>query len=145
MHKYNTGVIGHRTKVTNNDNIKSIYFRDTPTIIAYDPKKQSELDRKSGYVYMQFPSYMESLVTMSTQGKSAMDELDNQLYNYSYCVESISFNAVPVYYLEPNARIFIQDNNTGVNGEYIISKLTIPLQYNGLMSVTATKAADKLY
>ena len=28
--------------------------------------------------------------------------------------------------------------------DYIISKLTIPLSYNGTMSITATKAADNI-
>jgi hypothetical protein len=67
------------------------------------------------------------------------------LYNYSYCIENISITAIPVYYLEPNTRIFVHDEETKINGEYLINKITIPLTYNGTMSITAVKAAERLY
>jgi hypothetical protein len=67
------------------------------------------------------------------------------LYNYAYCIENITVSAVPIYYLQPNTRIFIYDENSGINGEYIMSKITISLTYNGTMSITATKAVDRLY
>jgi hypothetical protein len=52
---------------------------------------------------------------------------------------------LPVYYLEPNTRIFVKDEDSGVEGEYIINKLTVPLAYNGTMSISATKAISNLY
>ena len=58
--------------------------------------------------------------------------------------ESITMTTIPVYYLEPNARVFVYDPNSGIEGEYIISRLTIPLQYNGTMQITATKAVDRI-
>ena len=39
----------------------------------------------------------------------------------------------------------INHNETGINGEYIVSKVTIPLTYNGTTSITATKAVDRIY
>jgi hypothetical protein len=46
--------------------------------------------------------------------------------------------------LEPNTRIYLHDPDTGLDGDYILSKLTIPLAYNGTMSITATKAAENI-
>ena len=51
---------------------------------------------------------------------------------------------IPVYYLEPNTRVYVHDEESGINGQYIISKMTIPLTYNGTMSITATKAVDRI-
>ena len=49
------------------------------------------------------------------------------------------------HYLQPNNRIEIYDSETGIEGEFLISKITLPLTYNGTMSITATKAIDTIY
>jgi len=43
--------------------------------------------------------------------------------------------------LEPNTRIYVSDIEAGIEGDYIVSKISLPLAYNGSMSITATKAA----
>ena len=84
------------------------------------------------------------MFSISAQGKSAKDRLDELIYQHGYCIESATITAIPVYYLQPNTRIHITDNETNINGDYIISKITIPLTYNGMMSITATKAAENI-
>ena len=88
---------------------------------------------------------LESLFNISAQKKSAQEKLNELLYQFAYVVENITISVIPVYYLQPNTRIFVQDEEENISGEYIVSKLTIPLQYNGLMSITATKAPENLY
>ena len=73
-----------------------------------------------------------------------MTAIDEMLYSMSYCVESVNINAIPVYSLQPNTRISVSDQNSGIEGEYLVSRLTIPLTYNGTMSITATKAVDTI-
>jgi hypothetical protein len=85
------------------------------------------------------------MFSISSQGKSAQDAIDELLYNYSYCVESVTIQTVPIYHLQPNTRIFVRDDENGINGEYLVSKLSMPLTYNGTMSITATKAPERLY
>lgn len=87
---------------------------------------------------------MDSMFTISAQGKSAKDRLDELIYQHGYCIESASITAIPIYYLEPNVRIYICDEKTGIDGDYVVSKITLPLAYNGTMSITATKAAESL-
>ena len=106
---------------------------------------QKQHEEMPGYTFIQLPNYMENLFTISSQGKSAKDTLDSWLYQYAYCTESISISALPIYYLEPNTRIYVRDDNSNINGEYIIDKITIPLQYSGTMNITATKAAERIY
>ena len=81
----------------------------------------------------------------STQGKTAKDAMDTLLYQHAYCSEAVSITSVPMYNLDVNKRIGIKDEEQGIDGEYIISKLTIPLQYNGTMNITATKAVNRLF
>jgi hypothetical protein len=87
---------------------------------------------------------MESMFSISAQGKSAKDRLDELIYQHGYCVESATINAIPIYYLEPNIRIYVYDKDTGIDGEYVVSKISLPLTYNGTMSLTATKAAENV-
>ena len=85
---------------------------------------------------------MENLFTISSKGKSAKERIDELLYNHSCCIENANITTIPVYHLEPNTRILVQNENSKINGEYIVSRLTIPLTYNGTMSITATKAVE---
>lgn len=71
--------------------------------------------------------------------------LEECMYNDTYCIETVSMNIIPIYYLQPNTRIYIRDDNSKIDGEYIVSRFTIPLTYNGTMSISATKIADRIY
>ncbi len=146
INKYSVPVVGDRAKAVNNDDIKSIYYRKTPNVVFVDADKwEQDRDKKSGYTYIKLQPSMTDMFTLSAQGKTAQDELDSFLYNFAYCTEQISITTVPIYYLEPNTRIYVRDDNSGINGEYIITRLTIPLVYNGMMNITAVKAAEKLF
>lgn len=138
--QFNVQNVGRRPKVVNDSNVKSIYFRDTPDIIF----KEFEVDEViTGYKYIQIPN-IETMFKISTQGKSAKDKLDELIYNHAYCIENATITSIPIYYLEPNIRVYLYDEETGLRGDYIVSKYTIPLSYNGTMSITATKAAENI-
>ena len=134
--------IGIRSKVINDSNIKAIYFRETPDVIFIDPQEKIE-GRLPGYKYIQVQN-IESMFSISAQGKSAKTLLEELLYQHGYCIESVNITAVPIYYLEPNTRIFLSDKKTSIEGDYIINKITIPLNYNGLMTISASKAAKSI-
>lgn len=140
-------VVGDRSKVVNDTNVTAIYFRETPNIIYTNSTDYSNQlsELKTGYTYIYLNPSMENLFTISAQRKSAKMRLDELLYQHSYCVENVSITTIPIYYLEPNTRIFVHDDKSKIDGEYIVSKFTIPLAYNGTMSITASKAVDRLY
>lgn len=144
LQQFNVKTVGSRSKAINDSTVKSIYFRETPSVIFTN--NISEEDWLTGYKYIQVPeANMESMFTISAQGKSAKNRLDELIYQHGYCVESATINAIPVYYLEPNTRIYLHDEETNLDGDYIISKITLPLSYDGTMSITATKAAESLF
>lgn len=143
IERYGTSFVGDRPKAVNDSMIKSIYFRETPTLIFTD--NIAKIDKKLGYSYLQYSPAMASLFTMSAQGKDAIDVLYEHLYKNSYCIESVTVNALPIYHLEPNNMINIFDTRTGINGTYVMTKFTLPLTYNGTMSITATKAVEEIF
>lgn len=139
LQQFNVKNIGARPKAINDTNVKSIYFRDTPNVIFYAPGE--EITYEMGYTYVQAP---EEMFSISAQGKSAKTRLDELIYQHGYCIESASITAIPIYYLEPNTRVYVYDEKTGIDGEYVVSKITLPLTYNGTMSLTATRAAETI-
>ena len=145
LDKYSVKAIGDRPKVINDNQISAIYFRETPTVLFVEDEKDKIGTEE--YTWVQLPKNIntEDILTLSDQKKSAQEQLDNLLYNYSYCIESVTLNTIPIYRLEPNTLIKIQDEKSKINGQYIISKITIPLAYNGTMTINATKAVERLY
>lgn len=149
--KFSIPQIGDRNKVVKEDKASSIIFKEAPNIVFYLNENKSDLEKQkiantiSGYSSINLPSEYLQYFTISTKSLSVKDKLDELLYQYSYCTENISINSIPIYHLQPNTRIFIQDDKTKINGEYIIHKLTIPLTYNGTMSIQASKAPERLY
>ena len=143
--QYAVPVVGIRSKVENDSNVKAIYYGDTPQII-FDNYSDGLQPSRSGYKYFNLPSSSYgSMFSRSTQGKSAKDAIDTLLYNYTCCTESVSIQSVPIYYLQPNTLIYINDIKANIEGEYIINKITIPLAYNGTMSIQGTKVINRLY
>lgn len=144
LRQFNVQSMGSRSKAINDTAVKSIYFRETPAVIFQAPG--ATFDVLEGYKYIQVPdANIDAMFSISSQGKSAKERLDELIYQHGYCIESATITAIPVYYLEPNVRIYIHDEDTGLDGEYVVSKITLPLAYNGTMSITATKAAESLY
>lgn len=140
LSQFSVKAIGSRQKAVNDTNIKAIYFKDTPNILFI--KDMSEIDNSvTGYKYIQAP--VENMFSISAQGVSAKTKLDELIYQHGYCCESATINCIPIYYLQPNTRVHITDKDTKLDGDYIINKITIPLAYNGTMSLTATKAAEE--
>ena len=155
--------VGDRTKVVNETSKSTaIIYTDIPGLILYDKnqavkddfgevikcdesKLRREIVDKSGYKFIYLPKGFSQFFTISYRTASLKNKIDELLYQFGYCVENITITSVPIYYLQPNTRIFVQDKNTNINGEYIVSKLTIPLGYNGTMSITASKAPERLY
>lgn len=155
--QFSVSVIGDRTKVVNNDKVTAIFYKEVPDIILSSnyadansdwtsiKQRRSELMEQTGYTFLYLPKGMESLFTISYRGLSAKNAIDQLVFENAYMAENITITALPVYNLDVNSRIYVEDSNTGVNGEYMVNKVTLPLVYNGTMSITAVKAPERLY
>lgn len=150
--QYSISRIGDRTKTENNDSVTSIYVRETPDILIITNDEYAELVKDptgllqlQGYTLIQVPNSYEQYFSISSQGLSAWDAFNDLLYQNTSFNESITLTTLPIYYLEPNNRILVNVGEDKINGEYIISKITVPLGYNGTSSITASKAVDRIY
>ena len=143
LQQFSVKNIGLRTKSVNDSSVKSIYFRETPSVIFVDSISLDDPTLMGSYKYIQVPK-IESLFVQSSQGKSAKTRLDELLYQHTYCAESVTITAIPIYHLQPNTRIYLHDEKTHIDGDYIVSRISYQLSYNGTMSITATKAVESI-
>ena len=148
--EFYVGNIGRRTYAITEEKINCVFSTDPKDYIIIqsdnNPNKDSEeqeaIDRGQRYTTVN-----EDVFKNLIQGGnhySAYAKVRELLYQYtSYC-ENITLQAIPIYYLDVNTRITVQDQKSDISGDYFINKITLPLDCNGLMSISATRALERI-
>ena len=162
--KYAVSQIGRRMKVVNNDDIKILFTKQIPPIV-FIPDYQEIADlleieytnaedaaekvreycaaNETNYFFQLSPQVESSFVHSST-GPSAFDEIRNLLYQYLVYNTTISISCLPRYWYEPNNMIYLENRENGIQGNYVITQYSLPLTYNGTMSITMTQALTRV-
>ena len=76
--------------------------------------------------------------------KSAYEEIRTELYQYTTYNEQISLTTLPIYYFEPNTRITVEDADSGISGDYMIKSISLPLDANGMMTLSCSRALERI-
>lgn len=162
--RYAVSQIGRRMKVVNNDNIKILFTKQIPSIV-FIPDYQEVADlleieytnaedaaekvreycaaNETNYFFKLSPQVESSFVNSST-GLSAFDEIRNLLYQYLIYNTTISISCLPRYWYEPNNMIYLENRENDIQGNYVITQYSLPLTYNGTMSITMTQALTRV-
>lgn len=148
---YSVNMIGRRSKVVNDTNIKIMYTPEIPDIIfIQNDIKDEELQEiikelnKEGQRYCLYKPSQADLFVASSTGTSAFDKIRELLYQHLTYNTQVTLTCQPKYYLEPNTLIYLKDINTNTNGAYTITQFTLPLTYNGTMSITCAEALTRI-
>ena len=123
--------------------VTGIYFKETPNVLYVENTADIKSSLTSGYSVIQIGG-LEEILSISSRGKSSKDKLDEILYDHSYATEALSITAIPIYYLEPNTKIYIYNKEVMIEGDYVLTSLNIPLTYNSMMTLSASKVPAKL-
>jgi len=143
--------IGQKIYSYQKDNIKKLYNMDIPDVIMVDlsspvSEQIKIIDRciKEGQSYSNVDGKIYANITIGTMGYTAQEILRDLLYQYTNYAESITIQSIPIYYLEPNTRISVYDKKSGISGDYIIKTISLPLDAGGNMSISATRAFERI-
>lgn len=112
-----------------------------------DRQEFERLRQKCYYQGQSFSNVNDSInkgIAEGTSGYTAQDTAREFLYQYTNFNESISIQCVPIYYLDVNTRITVQDDRSGIYGDYIINNISLPLSAEGTMNITAGKALERI-
>ena len=144
-------LIGGRIYSYQQDNIIKLYNNDVPNVIIVNKDGDNSYNAKviercasEGQEYSNVTGAIYSNLALGTLGYSAQEVARDLLYQYTDYNNSISFQCVPIYYLEPNTRITVNDRKADIYGDFIIQNISRPLDGQGTMSVTATRALERI-
>ena len=141
--------IGRRTVALVDESVNCIFSPDILDIVLIEKDQNTTKDLRQWcedrkQEYSQIDSQIYAMLAMGGSSKSAYDEIKKELYQYTNYNEQISLTTLPIYYLEPNTRITVRDNASGIYGDYIIKSISLPLDVNGTMTLSCTKALERI-
>lgn len=141
INNYNIEKIGIRTKVVNESSVKSIYFKETPEILFLISNKDNIADiDKNAYSIIYIQENLQDLFARSSQGLSAISKANDLIYQHTISTEALSITSIPIYYLEPNTRIYVEGY-----GDYTLDKISYSLNHNGTMNISGVKINEQFY
>ena len=141
--------IGRRTHVVTDNSVNCIFEPYVPDVVFIEngqsttgQERDEAIDRNLRYC--QVDSTLYSQLTVGGTHNSAYEVVKDLLYQYTSYNESITVQALPMFHLEPNIRIGVNDLESNIYGDYMISSISIPLTATGTMSINATRALEKI-
>lgn len=144
--KYSINKIGRRTKIVNDKDIKTIYNNEVPDVVFIKGLQTDKIVQYSGIgqKYFVLTDEYYDMFQVSSTWISCFDKIREMMYQNLCYNTTVSITCLPKYYIEPNNIIYIEDKESGISGNYQITQLSLPLAYNGTMSITATEVLTRV-
>lgn len=137
--------IGDKLYSQKDQNMKSIYYKQTPNLIyKLSNEKFDVADMKTGFIYINLPIENKNLFSISSKGKSAIEVIEELIYNKTYVQEPVNITIIPNYDLKVGSRITLINKDFNINDDFLIDKISISFDYSGLMQLTLNKAPERL-
>ena len=146
---YLVDTIGLRPAAIKNDGVNCVFQTSAPELQII-PIGTSTTASERNYAFseehdwIQVPQELLANITWGSASSSAHNAVRTLLFEYISMQESISLTSIPVYHLEPNTIITVEDEKSDIHGDYVISTMSIPLAATGTMTITAKKAISRI-
>ena len=151
---YSVSNIGRRAIIIedNNEGINCVFEPQIPDLVYIDTSKYKESELKAlrdrldvmGQKWTQIDSYLSPLFDVGGIYNSCFEKIKDLIYQYTHINNTISITGLPIYYLEPNTRITVEDKPGGIYGDYIIQSISLPLDISSTMTINAYQAEQKI-
>ena len=147
--QFSVSAIGRRTDAVSSDTVNCLFAPEIPNIVFInadeDDKgrtKQQECE-DNGMPYTQVRG--EIFYNLATGGykNGAFDQVKYELYLHTTYQNSVSITGLPVFYLEPNSRIELNDTSTNTYGYYNLNTISIPLGPGNTMTVSCNQSIER--
>ena len=140
--------IGRRQNVTCDDKVNCLFSPEVPDIVLIDINDEKfnekiEECKNNNQNYVQVSSEIYWALSLGGYKNPAFDQIKYDLYLHTNYQKTISFNARPVFYLEPNTRVTIKDYVTNTFGNFMLKNISISLGSNGTMSSSANEIFER--
>ena len=147
--------IGRRSKILNeNKNVNCVFEPQIPDIILLpistsdiqgtESNKMKAQATRRGQTWFQVNDDIYKLLSIGGSFNSCYQIIRQLLHEYTSYNQNISFTCLPIYFLQPNTRIEVRDNDSYINGNYIINSMSFTIGADGMMTINATRALEKI-
>ena len=107
-----------------------------------DEKREQAKDR--GQIFSQVSPIVYNNLQIGGVYYSAYEEIRQTLHEFTNYNESITLQTIPLYFLQPNTRITVNNPTSNITGDYIINSLSFSLDNEGLLNINASKALERV-
>ena len=142
--------IGKRSKIVVDEDINCIFEREIPNLVMIDASQDSaivteqrEEAQRKGQDYIQVTGAIYNLLATGGTQNSAFERIKELIYQYTSYNESITLQCLPIYYLDVNQRITVNDSKSNIYGDYMINSISIPFNISSMMTISATRALER--
>lgn len=142
--------IGRREKVLNDKTVNCLFAPIAQNVVLIKADGTSEVARQrkemvdKGEAFSQVSPEIWNMLSVGIHAYSAYDLMRSMLHEITGYNESISLTTVPIYHLEPNTRIYVNDSDTGIHGDYMIKTFSVPFTIGGTMTLSCQKAVERI-
>ena len=156
LNEFSVNNIGRRSYAKTESGCNCVFEPMIPEYILVDNSNLQDLvDSSDQELYQDVANeqgipivYVDSSIynSMLTGGtyNSCYENVRQLIQDYTDYNNSITITCLPIYHLEPNTRIYINDPDSGVHGEYLINTISYSLGNEGTMSISAKKINKKI-
>lgn len=150
--EYSVKNIGRRLNVNIDDSVNCIFAPHIPNYAFINVSNLTLQERQE--IYAELKNISEDIIQVTdvfynnfaTGGlrQSAYEQIKYDLQQHTSYQNTVSVTAIPCFYLEPNVRVKLNDHSTNTFGDYVIKTISIPLGTNSNMSVSMSKAMERI-
>ena len=155
LNKFSVKNIGRRSFSRVETDCNCVFEPNIPDIIMVNINDmESQVDvrtdmtllelKEQGLVPVQVDPAISDSTGIGGTFNSCYEYIRQLIQDYTDYNETISLTCIPIYHLEPNTRIHLDDPESGIYGDYIINTISYTLGNNGTMSLTAKKVNEKM-
>lgn len=151
--QFSVSNIGRRTDVVTSNDINCLFEPEIPDVVFINTDTSNEdyskfvslreEAQKGGQSWTQVRGDVYSALATGGYHNDAFNQIAFELYTHTTYQRTISLTAVPVYYLEPNSRVTINDKTTNTYGDFMIQNISVPFEAGGTMSITLNECVTK--
>jgi hypothetical protein len=147
--------IGRRSKVVSSKDVNCLFEPEIPEVCYIlaaggasgrtKDEVQADVDEciDQNIAYCQLDANTYSNLVTGGSHNAAYEEIKTNLMEYTTFKKTISMTTLPVFYLDVNSRITVNDKTTNTYGDFTVSNLSIPLGAGSMMSVSASACTEK--
>lgn len=153
--QYSVSNIGRRSDVVVDDDINCLFEPEIPNIVFLNTDDQQNMTDQqwaqyksecidAGQPYAQVRGDIYGAFATGGYHNDAYSQICFELVTHTIYSTSVSVTALPVFYLEPNSRVKLNDNSTRTYGDFMVGSITIPLGAGSSMSASLTQCIEKM-